>query len=84
MTDEQWEQRDALDDAIHEARVILEQAGLDLINTAPTAHAGVVTAIGYMRKQMRTDGTYMPYDIEFQFDDLYAGDGGVVLAWINV
>jgi hypothetical protein len=37
-----------------------------------------------MRKQMRTDGTYMPYDIEFQFDDLYAGDGGVVLAWINV
>jgi hypothetical protein len=26
----------------------------------------------------------MPYDIEFQFDDLYAGDGGVVLAWIDV
>jgi hypothetical protein len=39
MTDEQWEQRDAFDDAIDEARVILEQAGLDLINTAPTTHA---------------------------------------------
>ena len=37
-----------------------------------------------MQRQMRTDGTYMPYDIEFEFDDLYAGDGGVVLAWIDV
>jgi hypothetical protein len=84
MTDEQWEQRDALDDAVDEARVILQQAGVDLINTAPTTAAGVVAAIRYMQKQMRTDGTYMPYDIEFQFDDLYTGDGAEVLAWIDV
>jgi alkanesulfonate monooxygenase SsuD/methylene tetrahydromethanopterin reductase-like flavin-dependent oxidoreductase (luciferase family) len=83
MTDEQWEQRDAIDDAVDEARVILEQAGLDLINTAPTTLAGIVTAIEYMRRQMRNDGTYMPYGIEFQFDDLYAGDGGIVLGWID-
>jgi hypothetical protein len=84
MTDEQWEQRDALDDAVDEARVILEQAGLDLIDTAPTTAAGIATAIRYMQRQMRTDGTYMPYSIEFEFDDGYAGDGGVVLAWIEV
>jgi hypothetical protein len=84
MTDEQWEQRDALDDAVDEARVILQQAGLDLINTAPTTATGIATAIRYMQRQMRTDGTYMPYDIEFEFDDLYQGDGGVVLAWIDV
>jgi hypothetical protein len=84
MTDEQWEQRDALDDAVDGARVILEQAGLDLINTAPTTATGITIAVRYMQRQMRTDGTYMPYDIEFEFDDLYAGDGGMVLAWIDV
>jgi hypothetical protein len=84
MTDEQWEKRDALDDAVDEARVILQQAGLELINTAPTTATGIATAIRYMQRQMRTDGTYMPYDIEFEFDDLYQGDGGVVLAWIDV
>jgi hypothetical protein len=83
MTDDQREHRDALDDAVDEARVILEQAGLDLINTVPTTATGIATAIRYMQRQMRTDGTYMPYDIEFEFDDLYAGDGGVVLAWID-
>jgi hypothetical protein len=84
MTDEQWEKRDALDDAVDEARVILQQAGLELINTAPTTATGIATAIRYMQRQMRTDGTYMPYDIEFEFDDLYEGDRGVVLAWIDV
>ena len=84
MTDEQWEQRDALDGAVDETRVILEQAGLDLINTAPSTATGIATAIRYMQRQMRTDGTYMPYDIEFEFDDGYAGDGGLVLAWIDV
>jgi hypothetical protein len=84
MTDEQHEQRDELDDAVDEARVILEQAGLDLINTPPTTAAGVTTAIRYMQRQMRTDGTYMPYEIEFEFDEGYMGDGGQVLGWIDV
>jgi hypothetical protein len=80
MTDEQWEQRDLLD----EARVVRLQAGLDLINSAPTTATGIATAIRYMQRQMLTDGTYMPYDIEFEFDAGYEGDGGLVLAWINV
>jgi hypothetical protein len=84
MTDEQREQRDLLDEVVKDARGTLEKAGGDLIHTAPTTAAGVVAAIRYMQKQMRTDGTYMPYDIEFQFDDLYEGDGGVVLGWIDV
>ena len=83
MTDEQWEQRDLLDEAVDDARGTLEKAGVDLVHTAPTTLAGIVTAIEYMRRQMRNDGTYMPYDIEFKFDDLYEGDGGIVLGWID-
>jgi hypothetical protein len=56
----------------------LEKASVDLVHTAPTTPAGIVTAIEYMRRQMRNDGTYMPYD------ELYEGDGGIVLGWIDV
>ena len=84
MTDEHWRQRDELDNAVDEARDVLLQAGLDLINTAPATATGIATAIRYMQRQMRTDGTYMPYDIKFEFDDLYEGDGAVMLAWIDV
>jgi hypothetical protein len=84
MTDEHWRQRDELDNAVDVARDVLLQAGLDLINTAPATATGIATAIRYMQRQMRTDGTYMPYDIKFEFDDGYAGDGGLVLAWIDV
>jgi hypothetical protein len=83
MTDEQWEERDRLDDAECYAGDALKKTGVALIYTAPTTFAGIVTAIGYLRKQMRDDGTYMPFDIEFEFDD-GPGDGGVVLAWIDV
>jgi hypothetical protein len=83
MTDEQREQRDALDEAVDEARDPLEKAGMALINATPTTPAGIVTAICCMQRQMRNDGTYMPYEIEFKFDDLYEGDGGMVLAWID-
>jgi hypothetical protein len=37
-----------------------------------------------MQRQMRDDGTFMPSDIELEFDDGYTGDGGVVLGWIDV
>jgi hypothetical protein len=73
-----------MDDAVDVAREALVEAGVALINVAPTTAAGIVTAVRYMQAQMRNDGTYMPYDIEFEFDDGYEGDGGVVLAWINV
>jgi hypothetical protein len=34
-----------------------KQAGIDLINTAPTTLAGLVAAIQYLQIQMRDDGT---------------------------
>jgi hypothetical protein len=84
MTEETREERDILDDAVDDARDPLKKAGADLINTAPTTRAGIVTAIQYMQRQMRDDGTFMPYDIPFEFDVGYEGDGGAVLGWIDV
>jgi hypothetical protein len=80
LTDEQWEQRDELDETLDDAREALVEAGAALIDIAPTTAAGIVAAIRYIQKQTRDDGTFMPFDIEFEFDDGYAGDGGVVLA----
>jgi hypothetical protein len=85
MTAEQRRQRDALDDAVADARDALDRAGAALINTGPTTGAGMVTALQYLRTQMRDDGTYMPYDIEFEFEEGYqGGDGTVVFGWIDV
>jgi hypothetical protein len=83
-TEETDEERDRLDDAVDEARDPLEKAGVDLINTPPTTVAGIVTAIRYMQRQMRDDGTFMPYESRFEFDAGYEGDGAQVLGWIDV
>jgi hypothetical protein len=83
LTDEEREQCDLLDDAVAAARDTLEQTGVNLIGTVPTTVGGIASAIAYIQRQMRDDGTFMPFDIEFQFDDGYAGDGGVVLGWID-
>jgi hypothetical protein len=45
--------------AVDEAHLPLESAAVDLFNTAPTAHAGIVTALFYMRIQHRNDGRHM-------------------------
>jgi hypothetical protein len=82
MTDERV-QRNELDDTVEEASVTLRKTGVDLIDTAPTTLDGIAVAIAYMQRQMRDDGTFMPYDIEFVFDDGYFGDGGIVLGWID-
>jgi hypothetical protein len=84
MTEETNEERDRLDDAVDEARDPLEKAGVDLINTPPNTVAGIVTAIRYMQRQMRDDGTFMPYESRFEFDAGYEGDGAQVLGWIDV
>jgi hypothetical protein len=84
MTAEQRRQRDALDDAVADARDTLDEASVALINTGPTSFAGIVTMLQYLRRQMRDDGTYMPYDIEFEFDEgNEGGDGAVVFGWID-
>jgi hypothetical protein len=84
MTDEQWEQWNTLDDAVDDARDALNQTGVDFISTTPTTVSGIVSAIAYIQRQMRDDGTFMPFDIEFHFDVGYeGGDGGVVFGWID-
>jgi hypothetical protein len=48
-----------LNDAVDEAHLPLEAAAVDLFNTAPTTHAGIITALFYMRIQHRNDGKHM-------------------------
>ena len=50
-----WE----LNDATDAAGLPLEAAAMDLFNTAPTTHAGIITALFYMRIQHRNDGEHM-------------------------
>jgi hypothetical protein len=83
MTDEAWEQRETLDDAVGEARCALSEAGMDLIRTVPTTVGGIVSAIAYMQRQMRDDGTFMPFDIGFHYDVGYEGDSAVVFGWLD-
>lgn len=48
-----------LNDAVDEAHVPLEVAAENLINTTPITHAGIITALFYMRIQHRNDGNHM-------------------------
>jgi hypothetical protein len=81
MTDEQWEQRDLLDEAVEDARGTLEKAGVDLINTAPTTLAGIARALNYIREQlMQEHGTYMPSCLVLKDDD---DPGGWVDAFLD-
>jgi hypothetical protein len=48
-----------LNDATDAAHLPLEAAAMDLFNTAPTTHAGIITALFYMRLQHRNDGEHM-------------------------
>jgi hypothetical protein len=83
MTDEQWEERDRLDEAEEDAREPLAAAGVDLVTTAPTTLAGIIAAISYIRTQMRNDA-FMPWEVEFEFefDEGCPGDAQT-LKWID-
>jgi hypothetical protein len=83
MTDEQWEQRGELDDAVEDAWRPCEQAGIDLVNTEPTTQAGIIAAIAYIRIQMLDDGIYMPHGMEFEFNPGNEGDAKETMAWID-
>jgi hypothetical protein len=87
MTPEQQAQIDA---AVAGARLPLIDAGLDLIETAPTTIGGIVAALEYARDQMQDDGDYMPADIM-----LDTGPGahelleraqavGVTVGWLDI
>jgi hypothetical protein len=88
MTDERWEERCRLDDAVDDAREPFVDAGLDLVGTKPTTPAGIIAAINYVRIQMRTDGTYMPYasevEWEFEYTEGYGGGDALdAMSWID-
>jgi hypothetical protein len=87
MTDDLWEERCRLDDAAEDARDPLIDAGVDLVATKPTTSAGIIAAVSYIRAQMRTDGTYMPYasevEWEFEYAELYVGDSLDAFGWID-
>jgi hypothetical protein len=79
MTDEQREQRDRLDGAVEDAWEPCDQAGVDLINTAPTTPAGIIAAIRYIQIQMLDDGTYMPHHLVLDT----GGDAQETMGWID-
>jgi hypothetical protein len=59
MTEDEKAHVRKLNDAVDEAHLPLEAAAENLINTAPTTHAGVIAALFYMRIQHRNDGEHM-------------------------
>jgi hypothetical protein len=83
MTAQQREQRDELDEAVEDAWAPCEQAGIDLVTTKPTTPAGIVAAVAYIRIQMRDDGTYMPYRMEFEYSPGAEGDSKHTMGWID-
>jgi hypothetical protein len=84
LTDEQWEERDRLDDAVDDTRELLVDAGVDLVGTKPTTHGGIIAAISYIRTQMRNDA-FMPWEaeFEFEFDEGCPGDAQQTMKWID-
>jgi hypothetical protein len=79
MNDEQVEQCELLDETEDAAWESCEQAGIDLVTTKPTTHAGMVAAIRYIRIQMRDDGTFMPHGLEYE----NGGDAQETMGWID-
>jgi hypothetical protein len=79
LTAERRKRRDQLDDAVEDAWVPCRQAGVDLINTAPSTPNGIIAAIAYVRVQMRDDGTYMPHHLVLET----GGDAQETMGWID-
>jgi hypothetical protein len=80
MTIEERRQRDELDAVVAAARQYLVDAGLDLIETAPTTIGGIVAALECMRDQLlQDDGAFMPQDVV-----LDTADDATVVGWLNV
>jgi len=68
MNDEQERQLQILEDAIEAVWQPCQAAGIDLFNTAPTTHAGIIAAIRYIQERHRNHGEHMPLG-EFETDD---------------
>ncbi len=57
------EQQAQIDAAVDRARLPLLDAGLNLIETAPTTPEGIVAALQYMSERLQFDGVDMPENI---------------------
>ena len=81
ITDEQRRQRNLLEDATDAAWEACDQAGIDLVTTAPTTPAGIIAAIRYVQIQIRDD-IYMPRSMPDQLSNgvKYEGDDPAMLA----
>jgi hypothetical protein len=77
--EEEDEEEDRMDAAVDEAWNDCEQAAVDLIKTSPTSLAGAVTAIEYLREQLKAGGAYMPQDL---IDDS-PGDVRDTIGWVD-
>jgi hypothetical protein len=84
ITDEQRRQRNLLEDAADAAWEACDQAGIDLVTTAPTTPAGIIAAIRYVQIQIRDD-IYMPRSMPDQLSNgvKYEGDDPATLAWMD-
>jgi hypothetical protein len=78
LTEEEKARVRELNDATDAAGLPLEAAAMDLFNTAPTTHAGIIAALFYMRIQHRNDGEHM---IRGCFED---EDGERYIDWRDV
>jgi hypothetical protein len=73
-------ERERIHDAWCDARDVLDDTGVDLINTAPSTLAGIARALNYIREQMlNDDGIYMPRGLRLADDT----DGEYPAAWIE-
>jgi hypothetical protein len=59
MTEEEEAHVQNLNDAIDEIGLPLEAAAMDLFNTAPTSHSGMIAALRYIRTQHGNGGDHM-------------------------
>jgi hypothetical protein len=73
------EQAALVDAAVASARLPLIDAGLDLIECAPTTIEGIVAALEYARNRLQDDGDTMPSDIVLDTAAI-----GVTVGWLDV
>jgi hypothetical protein len=75
------EQQAQIDAAVAGARLPLIDAGLDLIETAPTTLEGIVAALEYMHDQLQLEGgAFMPADIVLDTTVV----GAVPVGWVDI
>jgi hypothetical protein len=75
LTEEEKARVRELNDLTDAAGLPLEAAAMDLFNTEPTTHGGIITALFYMRIQHRKEGEHM---IQGWFED---EDGERYIDW---